>query len=125
MVGFAPPWPPDGELRIRPESTAAEPPARPAKPGGAPVIIGTATDATEGGSLVVTARATTRGTTSRTLAVGGALAVLAAGALTMTDRAMAVAPPAVPVCATPTLQSFTNGTDQTINAAGTPTITSD
>lgn len=49
---------------------------------------------------MVTAQAMTRGGVTRGLALGGALAALAAGALTMTDRAMAAAPPA-PVCTPP------------------------
>jgi subtilisin-like proprotein convertase family protein len=42
----------------------------------------------------------------------------------MTDRAMAVAPPAVPVCAAPTLQNFANNTDVAISGDAGSTITS-
>jgi subtilisin-like proprotein convertase family protein len=61
----------------------------------------------------------------RTLAVGGALAALAAGALTMTDRAMALAPSPPPVCVAPNpVSTPSTGPAQAISDVGTPTVTS-
>ena len=66
------------------------------------------------------------GRTRTGLAVGAALAALAVGGMTMTERALAAAPPAPPLCVAPAVGTFSKATPQVIpdnGAAVTQTIT--